>query len=462
MDNGEQVGIAGGGGGRLQENEWTVAGRGNYWSDYAGYDGGQDGQGDIPYRSDKLFENLMDTNTSLRLFLYSPVQQAVDFAARAVPFVRPQPKLVDEAPLMSPQIPAGLPVAEAERGTSLAVISAVFLLTAVLGWQMVSRVGGNNKGSSQQAAPLSETLAMAADSGGKGVQMVKVENLSKRFGKVTVLKELNFEIQAGEAVALWGTNGAGKTTALRCLLGVIPYDGTVRLGEFHSTWQGKAVRRLLGFVPQVINFHDDLSVRETLHFYARLKKTAVDTPHTLLFLERLGLDSHLDKEVGDLSGGLKQRLALAIALMADPRVLVLDEPTANLDVKARDAFLSLLAELKAAGKTLIFSSHRPDEVSALADRVLVLENGRLAADCPPAQMSRYLGDWAMLKLHLAGEKYIGPAVEMLNGHGFEVQRNGTGVWVKVVPLEKARPISLLAGAGIPVHDFQLDINEFPE
>jgi ABC-type multidrug transport system ATPase subunit len=288
--------------------------------------------------------------------------------------------------------------------------------------------------------------------------MVQVENLSKQFGKVAALNNLNFEIQAGEAVALWGANGAGKTTALRCLLGVIPYQGTVRLGEFHSTWQGKAVRRLLGFVPQEINFHDDLTVQETLHFYARLKKTAVNQPHTEAFLKRLGLDSHLEKQVGELSGGMKQRLALAIALLADPPVLILDEPTASLDVRAREQFLSLLAELKAAGKTLIFSSHRPDEVSTLADRVLVLENGRLVADCPPAQLSQYLGDWAMLKLHLAGEQWIGPAMATLNGHGFQVQQNGTGVWVRVVPLEKARPISLLAEAGIPVNDFQLEVN----
>ena len=89
-------------------------------------------------------------------------------------------------------------------------------------------------------------------------------------------------------------------------------------------------------------------------------------------------------------------------------------------------------------------------------RVLVLENGQLAADCPPSQLGSYLGDWAMLKLHFAGDHWIGPAVDALNGHGFQVQRNGTGVWVRVVPLEKARPISLLAEAGIPVSDFQVE------
>jgi nitrous oxidase accessory protein len=453
VDNGEQVGIAGGGGGRLQENEWTVAGQGNYWSDYAGYDGSNDGRGDIPYRAEKLFENLMDQNTSLRLFLYSPIQQAVDFAARAIPFVRPQPKLVDEAPLMAPLVPAGLPAAEKTGGASLWVASAVLLLVAVLVWQVDLRAGRKGTGGKGK-----EETAGTNIQPGKGKLMVKVEKLSKQFGKVIALNNLTFEIQAGEAVALWGANGAGKTTALRCLLGVIPYKGTVRLGEFHSTWQGKAVRRLLGFVPQEINFHDDLTVQETLHFYARLKKTAVNTPHTATFLQQLGLDSHLEKQVGELSGGMKQRLALAIALLADPPVLILDEPTANLDIRAREQFLSLLAELKTAGKTLIFSSHRPDEVTALADRVLVLENGRVVADCPPAQLSRYLGEWAMLKLHLSGEQWIGPAVETLNGHGFQVRQNGTGVWVRVEPLEKARPFTLLTEAGIPVSDFQLDVN----
>jgi ABC-type multidrug transport system ATPase subunit len=329
---------------------------------------------------------------------------------------------------------------------------AALLFTAVLIWRINFQVKRQQARANTNPTPRHHHLPT------KGMDMVHVKNLSKRFGRIQALSDLSFEIKAGEAVALWGANGAGKTTALRCLLGVIPYEGTVQLGEFNSTWQGKAVRRLLGFVPQEINFHDDLSVKETLRFYARLKKTAVDTDHTVTFLKRLGLDIHLTKQVGDLSGGMKQRLALAIALLADPPVLVLDEPTANLDVKAREEFLSLLGELKAAGKTLIFSSHRPDEVSTLADRVLVLENGRLAADCPPAQLGRYLGEWARLKLHFAGEGWIGPAVEALHGHGFQAHRNGTGVWVRVVPLEKARPISLLAEAGIPVSDFQLEIN----
>ena len=286
--------------------------------------------------------------------------------------------------------------------------------------------------------------------------MIEVQNLTKRFGTLTAVDNISFDIGAGESVALWGKNGAGKTTALRCLLGVIPYEGTVRLGGFDTSKQGKDARRMLGFVPQEISFHDNLSVEETLYFYSRLKKTASDTDHAIGLLERLGLVAHVQKKVGDLSGGLKQRLALVIALMADPPVIILDEPTANLDVKAREGFLALLMELKQEGKTLIFSSHRLEEVTALADRVLVIESGELIADCNPLELGDYSQSVTMLKLYLSNDEWVVPALETLSGHGYNVSKNGTGIWVQVVPLEKAKPISLLASAGFLVEDFQID------
>ncbi len=286
--------------------------------------------------------------------------------------------------------------------------------------------------------------------------MVLVENLTKRFGTLTAIDGLSFTVQSGESVALWGANGAGKTTALRCLLGVIPYEGTVRLGGYDVTYQGKAARRLMGFVPQEIAFHDDMTVRETLIFYARIKKTSTQSEHAAQMLGRLGLAAHTGKRVRDLSGGMKQRLALIIALLADPPLLLLDEPTANLDIRAREEFLALLAGLKEAGKTLIFSSHRLEEVTSLAERVLVVESGKLMADCSPGDLSRFVGGKTMLKLHLVDKDRIGSAVEALTSHGFAAERNGTGIWVQVVPLEKARPISLLTEAGMPVADFHME------
>jgi len=286
--------------------------------------------------------------------------------------------------------------------------------------------------------------------------MIDVRNLTKRYGSLTAVDDVSFDIHQGEAVALWGKNGAGKTTALRCLLGVIPYQGTVQLAGLDSTRQGKAARKMLGFVPQEISFHDNLTVAETFHFYARLKKISTRAESAIRLLERLDLAAHIQKNVGDLSGGMKQRLALVIALMADPPVIILDEPTANLDVKAREDFLALLLSLREEGKTLVFSSHRLEEVAVLADRVLVLEAGRLVDDCKPADLVKRTDSQAMLKLRFQNDDQLQQAVETLVGHGYDVNKNGTGIWVQVVPMEKARPISLLASAGIQVDDFQID------
>jgi ABC-type multidrug transport system ATPase subunit len=205
--------------------------------------------------------------------------------------------------------------------------------------------------------------------------MIVVRGLTKRFGPVTAVEDLSFTVEAGEAVALWGPNGAGKSTVLHCLLGIVRYDGTIELGGCDPHRHGKAARRLVGFVPQQIHLPEDFTVREVVDFFARLKGASPETIPGVL--ERLGLAAHAEKRVGTLSGGMKQRVALAVALLGDPPILLLDEPTASLDAQSRSDFLYLLGELKRSGKTLLFSSHRQDEILSLADRVLILEQGRL-------------------------------------------------------------------------------------
>lgn len=458
VENQVQVGVAGGG--QLQENVWSVDGRGNYWSDYAGYDADGDGLGDLPYRSERLFENMTDRDSKLRLFLFSPAVQAVDFAARAFPFVKPQPKLTDNYPKMEPAWPAGapsLPRAESRPtwvAATLLLAGGLALLSLPRFLSSWRRPGEDTEMTEQKGTDvITRTARDAGRDAGGGMPVIEVQNLTKRFGSVTAVDDVSFTVEKGEAVALWGANGAGKTTALRCVLGVIPYEGDIRLAGHDVRYDGKAARRAVGFVPQELTFHDDMSVMETLQFYASLKKATADPIEELL--QQLALAEHVDKRVQELSGGLKQRLALAIALLADPPVLVLDEPTSNLDTQARDDFLNLLSALKKAGKTLIFSSHRLSEVVGLADRVLILEGGRLAADCRPDQLSDRTGWRATLRLLLPGE-WIEPALEVLSGKGYAASRNGRGIWVRVSPQEKVEPLSLLVEAGVPVQDFELE------
>ena len=224
--------------------------------------------------------------------------------------------------------------------------------------------------------------------------MLSIRNLTKRYPRpgrawwsdetITAVDDLSFELPAGRSIALWGVNGAGKTTVLKCLLGLLASEGELHLNGFDLRRDGRTARRFLGYVPQELAFHNDLSVAESCRFYARLK----DVPDTRIpvVLAQVGLTGQEKKAVGALSGGMKQRLALALALLADPPVLLLDEPTSNLDEATRDEFIDLLVQLRDGGKTLLFTSHHADEVTRLAERVLILRDGRLVADGAPAKV----------------------------------------------------------------------------
>ena len=160
-------------------------------------------------------------------------------------------------------------------------------------------------------------------------------------------------------------------------------------------------------------------------------------------LAQVALADHAGKPVSALAGGMKQRLALALALLADPPVLVLDEPTSNLDTLARDQFLQLLVEVKASGKTILFTSHRLEEVEALADRALVLEKGKLIAQVPAVNLAGTVGLKSRVKLYLP-DAALDAALEVLTRDGFSASRNGTGIYVDVQPGHKAQPIQALS------------------
>jgi ABC-type multidrug transport system ATPase subunit len=284
--------------------------------------------------------------------------------------------------------------------------------------------------------------------------MITVTNLTKRFKGLTAVDNLSFTVERGQAVALWGANGAGKTTALRCLLHLLPFEGQVTLADLDVKKQGKAARSLIGFVPQELTFHDDLTVMETITFYARLKKVAAGYDFTPL-LTQLDVVEHLRKPVHDLSGGLKQRLALALALLNNPPILILDEPTANLDIRAREDFLALVHDLKVGGKTLVFSSHRLEEVMALADRILLLEAGQLVVDAPPHELEQQLGWESSLYLYLPPHR-LPQAMNALTEVGILASPNGRGLRVPVKPGQKGQVMQTLIEAGIEIEDFAIE------
>lgn len=281
--------------------------------------------------------------------------------------------------------------------------------------------------------------------------MIVARNLTKRYGRITALNAVSFTIEAGEAVALWGANGAGKTTALRCLLGVQGFEGELSVNGIDVRRESKAARAAIGYVPQEAAFYD-MTVLETLHFYARLKKTTPRRSHAVL--TQVQLNDHAARRVHMLSGGMKQRLALAVALLADPPVLVLDEPTANLDVKAQRDFIQTIQNLNQAGKTIVFSSHRLDEVIALASRVLVLADGSLTLECQPHELAERLGLHRWLRVWVPAE-HRADTFKILGQQGFTYMPNGRSVYVRVSLGGKIAPLRSLEQANIPVEDFDL-------
>jgi len=205
--------------------------------------------------------------------------------------------------------------------------------------------------------------------------VLRVERLTKRYGSMTALSDVNFSLEPGSITAILGPNGAGKTTTLKCIMGVTGFEGRVEVDGYSSKRQGKKARARIGYLPQTPAFDERDTCRQALEFLAELRGTDVSRVRSLL--KRVGLEEQIDLAVGHLSGGMKQRLALAAALLSDPPLLLLDEPTANLDASSREQLHDLVRQLRAEVRTIVISTHFVDNLGDLADHVLVLRQGRL-------------------------------------------------------------------------------------
>ncbi|MHC4446322.1 MAG: ABC transporter ATP-binding protein [Planctomycetota bacterium] len=282
--------------------------------------------------------------------------------------------------------------------------------------------------------------------------MITITNLTKTFGRVTAVGDVSFRVGRGEAVALWGPNGAGKTTIIRCLLGLLRYRGRIVVDGHDAGPAGKSARRAIGYVPQELSLYSDMRVREALHFFARIQRAPRSRPAAIL--DEVGLADDVRKRIGELSGGMKQRLSLAVALLSDPPILVLDELTSNLDRGAQAGFLAMLSKQKEKAKTILFASHRLDEIELLADRVVALEAGRLKLESRPHELAEAIGLRCVLKI-LVPQNAIDLAVASLEKHGYPVLRNGRSLSVEVSAGDKAGPIHALARSRIAVRDFEI-------
>ena len=240
-------------------------------------------------------------------------------------------------------------------------------------------------------------------------RLIRAHRLTRRFGSLLALDDVSFEIGRGEVVGFLGPNGAGKTTAMRILTGYLPAtSGSASVAGFDVLSQGLEVRRRIGYLPESVPLYREHRVGEMLAFHARLHRMPRASRRKRIeeVLDQVGVRDRERDLIGGLSRGLKQRVALAIALLHDPEVLVLDEPTSGLDPIQRLEVRSLLASL-AERRTVLLSSHILPEIEATCPRVIVIHRGRIAADGAPGDLVGKLSGASSVRV----EAVVGPDKE---------------------------------------------------
>ena len=256
---------------------------------------------------------------------------------------------------------------------------------------------------------------------------IDVENLTKRYGDLLAVNDISFNVRTGEVFAFLGPNGAGKTTTVEIIETIrTPTSGTVRLLGMDVTTRKRDIVPRIGVLPQGFSSFDRITVRETIQYYARLfccRNTDVDG-----LIELANLKDKSKEQFKNLSGGLKQRLGIALALVNDPEVVFLDEPTTGLDPRARREVWEVLLSLKKKGKTVFLTTHYMEEAELLADTVAIISKGKIIAMGSPDQLIERNANYLVLTL----KTIDGAPFEIIKRMGFEpVHDNHRNIKVRV-------------------------------
>ncbi len=233
--------------------------------------------------------------------------------------------------------------------------------------------------------------------------LLNVRNLSKSYGERRAVDGVSFQVHAGQTVGLIGPNGAGKSTTVSMICGLLhPSAGSVELDGVAIVAGPSDAKRKIGLVPQDLALYEDLSARENLRLFASLYgiKGRALAARCDEVLALVNLSDRAGDKPSEFSGGMKRRLNIAAALMHDPQLLILDEPTVGVDPQSRNAIFDTLDKLKAMGRSLIYTSHYMEEVERLADHIVVIDHGKVLADESPAALFLRLPARAALRIDL--------------------------------------------------------------
>ena len=259
------------------------------------------------------------------------------------------------------------------------------------------------------------------------MSMIEVKNLTKRFGKITAVDDLTFQVAEGEVFGLLGPNGAGKTTTIRMLCCLISKtSGEAQIAGYHigNGADSLAIRKLIGLVPDNVGLYEELSAYENLDYYGKLYECPQGERAEKIeyFLEMMDLWEKRDQPISDFSKGMKQKVAIARALIHDPKLLFFDEPTANLDPESSRVVRDFLLKLKKEEKTIYINTHNLDEAQRICDRIGILKTRLLAVNTPEQLEKTVWGSRTVIQVERINDLILA-AVRRLEPQDLHVEEN---------------------------------------
>lgn len=266
--------------------------------------------------------------------------------------------------------------------------------------------------------------------------MIELDNLTVRYPSGTTISA-TLAVPRGQRVALMGANGAGKTTLLRGLLAHLPVSGRARINGFDIVRDGVRARAQIGYVPQAPSFPPHLLTGEVVAFFQELRGLDAD-PRPVL--AAVGLEEEASKPVGQLSGGMTRRLALGVAQIGDPPVLLMDEPASHLDAAGEELLRLWLGGAAAAGKTILVATHHLNGLSDLVDRLVLLETGRIGADASIERIRA--AQWVEVVTTGSPPVPMPGVVALASGNGFRRLRVPVAALARVLDLLGDRPVQI--------------------
>lgn len=249
------------------------------------------------------------------------------------------------------------------------------------------------------------------------LDMLEVRNLDKYFGDFQVLHSITFNLLEGTVAVLMGRNGAGKSTLIRCVAGLLRYEGSIKVDGYEVYEHATEVKRLIGYLPQTTPVRGDLTGSQIFNLYLDLYDIDLDIEE---WFERFGLEDVMDVPLDEYSGGMRQRLYLAMAIAHDPKLILMDEPMNNLDSKGKSLLVDIIHEYKERGKSFLVSGHRLSDFITYADDIILIDNGKLIYKGGVDELFKILGV-SKLYIYSPDKKVVG-GIDSLNIKAIDSRR----------------------------------------